>query len=59
VLAPSWRTSVDVLLSDICVKDRQKHGDARSISRRNTMIFILVQTLSWSNSPTSSHCVKV
>jgi hypothetical protein len=46
--------NVDVSSSDICDKDRKRRGDVRSISKSNTTVFILVQTLSKSNSPTSS-----
>jgi hypothetical protein len=35
---------------DICDKDRQKYNDVRSILKRNTIIFILVQAISNSNS---------
>jgi hypothetical protein len=36
VLPPTCHASIDVLLSDICDKDREKRDDARSISRMNT-----------------------
>jgi hypothetical protein len=40
--------------------DREKHDDARSISKMNTTSFRLVQTLSWSNRPTSSiRCIML
>jgi hypothetical protein len=45
---------LDVMLSDICDEDRKKCDYVRSISRRNTMMFRLVQALSESNSSTSS-----
>jgi hypothetical protein len=48
---------VNVMSSDIYDEDREKHDYVRSISRRNTTIFILVQALSESNSPTSSIAV--
>jgi hypothetical protein len=38
--------SVDVSLSYICDKDRKKYDDTRSILKRNTVVFILVQILS-------------
>jgi hypothetical protein len=39
---------------DIFDEDQEKHDDARSISRRNTVRFRLVQALSKSNCPTSN-----
>jgi hypothetical protein len=46
---------VHVSSSDIiCDKDQKKRGDTRSILKRNTIVFILVQTFSKSNSPMSS-----
>jgi hypothetical protein len=41
---------IDVVPSDLCDEDQEKYDYARSISKRNTMRFRLVQTLSESNS---------
>jgi hypothetical protein len=49
--------SVDVMSSDTCDEDREKRYYARSISRRNTTRFRLVQSLSRRNSSTSSIAV--
>jgi hypothetical protein len=49
--------SVDVMSPDTCDEDREKRYYARSISRRNTTRFRLVQSLSRRNSPTSSIAV--
>jgi hypothetical protein len=40
--------------SDICDEDWKKHDYARSISRKNTTRFRLVQALSESNNPMSN-----
>jgi hypothetical protein len=48
------KQTVDVVSSDTCVKNREKHDGARSIPRMNTMSFILFQILLRSNSHTSS-----
>jgi hypothetical protein len=48
------KLTVDVVSSDICDEDQEKHDYGRSISRRNTLRFRLVQALSKSNSPMSS-----
>jgi hypothetical protein len=37
VLPPTWRTSVDILSSDVWDKDREKRDDTRTISRMNTV----------------------
>jgi hypothetical protein len=62
--APTFfNPSVSVVSSDICDEDREKHDYTRLISRRNTMRFRLVQTLSESNSHTSNivilYCTKI
>jgi hypothetical protein len=57
VLPPSWYTFVDVVSSDICDEDREKHDYARSISRMKTVRFRLVHTLSKGNSLTPSIAV--
>jgi hypothetical protein len=49
--------SVDVMSSDTCDEDREKRYYERSISRRNTTRFRLVQSLSRRNNPTSSIAV--
>jgi hypothetical protein len=53
-LSSSWHASVNIWSSDISDEDREKCNDARSIPRMNMEVFILVQALSWSNSPRSS-----
>jgi hypothetical protein len=47
----------DVSSLDICVKDREKHDDARSILEEEHGDFMLVWALSWSNNPTSTLAV--
>jgi hypothetical protein len=42
--APSWCASVDVLSSDIC-EERGKRDDAKPISTKNVVSFILVETI--------------
>jgi hypothetical protein len=48
---------IGVSSSNICDNDQKKHGKATSISKKNMIFFILTQTLSKSNSPTSSPAV--
>jgi hypothetical protein len=53
-LPSTWHVSVDVVSLDTHDDDRKKHDYAKSISRMNTTMFRLIQTLSKNNNPTSS-----
>jgi hypothetical protein len=53
-LSTIWHVSIDDVSSDICDDDRKKRDYAKSISKKNTVGFKLVQSLSKSNSPAFS-----